>query len=261
MTDPYYAKEDDVVETEETALANWEAAQTSVANFVPEAAEDLNRTEEMLRKLWEEAAKTGNVGSQALIEHLWKIAERSTTRIAQQDAVHQLAKVAYEKNVEHRKQIQEELGEIQSAIEDVEEMGYAESPLLRGVVDVIREQVEEELEEVGFYIEDPGMEAHANGWYDCLVPEAVDAVFYALFGDTANVVPAELREKMAEFVNSFGEEMIGIRKAKRAAFMQALDRRDAHALADLMAEEDLMDALELDVEFAEEDEELLDVDD
>ncbi len=243
MSDQYYDKEDDVVETDETALANWQAAQSQVASFVPEAAEDLNRTEGMLKQLWDDAAKNGNVGSQALIEQLWKIAERSATRIGQQDGVHQLAKVAYEKTKERKQQIQEELDQVQEAIEDIENMGWTDSPLLQGVVEVIQDQLEEQMVEVGFYIEDPGMEAHANGWFDCLVPEAVDALFFALFGDTSKIVPAEWREKLAEFVNEFGEAMTEVRRERRKHFFATLD--DA----------EIVDVDEL------EDEELFDVDD
>lgn len=257
MTDQYYDKEDQVEDTPEVALANWEAANNQVANFVPQTAADMNDVWALLNELHQKSDASG----QEKIAAIWEKVEQIGTRVGQEDGALQLAKVAYEKNVERRKQIQEELHQIQTAIDDMETMGWTESPILQGVVDVITEQVEEMMADGGFYIEDPGMEAHANGWFDCLVPEAVDAVFFALFGDTAKSVPTEWREKMAEFVNSFGETMIGIRKAKRAAFMEALGNRDAHALAEMMDKADLMEAIAFDDEFSDEDEDYLDVDD
>ncbi|MEO8608929.1 MAG: hypothetical protein ABI690_13645 [Chloroflexota bacterium] len=257
MTDQYYDKEDDVVETPETSLANWEASANQVANFVPQTAADMNDVWAMLNDIHQRA----DAQSQTAIAAIWQKVEQFGTRIGQQDGVQQLAKIAYEKNVERRKQIQEELHQIREAIDDMESMGWTESPLLQGVVDVITEQLEEQMVDSGYYIEDPGMEAHANGWYDCLIPENVDALFFALFGDAAKSVPTELREKTAAFINSFGEEMIAIRKAKRAAFMEALGRGDAHSLAAMMDESDLVEVLAFDDEAGGGDEELFDVDD
>ena len=47
--------------------------------------------------------------------------------------------------------------------DDVERLGYTESTLLKGVVQILREQIEEDMEEGGYYIQDLGMEARHQG--------------------------------------------------------------------------------------------------
>ncbi len=238
MSDLYdsgYRKEEEMADTPETALANWNAANSQIANFAPEAAQDLNQAEAILGNLLSLAEQAENVDLQEQIKQAWQIAQRAAQRIVRLDQTRQIAQTAIDKSNARARQIQEELDQINEALDDVETMGYSSHPRISGIIEVLEEQLEDYGG--GLYIVDPGMEAHANGWYDCLSPEAVDTLTYALFGDIAKIVPTELREKLAEFVNSFGEDMIGVRRSRRARFMQALDSYDAGAVAEIMDEE------------------------
>lgn len=203
MTDQYYSQEENITDTPETALANLSAASSQVANYVPQAAEDLTRTEQALGYLYNQAE--GNPDAQEKIAEAWQIAQRTTEKLVQIDMVKQLAETALAKIQDREKRIKDEFTELQDALDDVENKGYSSHPRIAGIVDVLEENLSVDYEG-GLYLECPGCEA-ANYWYDTpLEHGAVNDLCLALFSSNAEGLPAPLREELALAINNFSAQ-------------------------------------------------------
>jgi DNA repair exonuclease SbcCD ATPase subunit len=121
VTDQYYSQEENITETPDTALDNWQAQSNAVANFVPEAAQELERASQALTKLWESAGAQGNTGDQALIQHLWDIEQRQAGRVVQLDAARQAAITVVQQLDQQLNKAEYDLKEINRAIETIDE--------------------------------------------------------------------------------------------------------------------------------------------
>lgn len=205
MTDQYYEQEDEVQETPETALANFQAQSNAMVHFVPETAEDLERSGQMLRKLWEDAGSQGNTGTQEMINHLWDIDQRQANKVVQLDAARQAAIAALQHIDEKYTQAVAESKQTKDAIQEAIEYGSTDNPLIGELMDSVREGAEDEYMG-GLYLECPGCEA-SNYWYDTpLQHDAVNDLCLALFSANAEDIPAPLREELALAINSFSAQ-------------------------------------------------------
>lgn len=206
MTDQYYEQEDNVADTPENALVHWQAASSQVANYVPEAAQDLTLIEQVLGFAYQQ---TADPDAQAQIADAWQRIQNTTQKLVQLDTVKQLAQTAlikaqeaYAKIEEREKLVKEEFTELQDALDDVENEGYSAHPRIAGIVEILEENLSGEYLG-GLYLECPGCEA-ANYWYDTpLEHDAVNDLCLALFSANAEDIPPPLREELAVFINGW----------------------------------------------------------
>lgn len=205
MTDQYYSQEKNITETPETVLDNWQAQSSAVANFAPEAAEDLERASQALTKLWENAGAQGNVGDQALIQHLWDIEQRQANKVVQLDATRQAAIAALQHIDEKYTEATSELNQTKAAIQEAIDEGSTDNPLVAKLIESISEHDDDE-DMVGLYLQCPGCEASGYGWHDVLSHDAVNDLCHALFSPNAEDVPPLLREELAHALNNFSEQ-------------------------------------------------------
>lgn len=228
MTDQYYEQEDEVQETPETALANFQAQSNAMVHFVPETAEDLDRSGQMLRKLWEDAGAQGNTGAQEMINHLWDIEQRQANKVVQLDAARQAAIAALQHIDEKYTQAVAESKQTKDAIQEAIEYGSTDNPLIGELIDSVREGTEEEYLG-GLYLECPGCTAMSTGWFDNLSHDAVNDLCYVLFSSDYEDVPLPLREELAKNINSFAEQwnahlnMLRQQKVERIRAEELLD--------------------------------------
>lgn len=246
MTDHYYAKEDDLQDTPETALANWQAAQSQVANFVHEAAADMNTTQSLLQLFWDRAVAEGDEAAQKNIQGIWERYEKTAMRLSQLDANGQLAQTALQKIEERRreiederKRIEEERNELDDAIATAASYGYSLHPRIVDLVNALNHEMQETIEEQvavegGLYIEENVEQVvFENGWWDCIQEGAVEDLVNVLFrGEWAGRVPTELRESLSKAINTFSDEFTDYLEGQKLRVKQLIADEEGEASDD-----------------------------
>lgn len=241
MTDRYYAKEDDIQETPETALANYQAAQNQVANFVHEAAADMNSAQAILKLFWDRAVAEGDAAAQDNINGIWALFEKTSTRLGQLDANGQLANTALQKIEERRRtiederrRIQEERAQLEDAIHYAASYGYSTHPLIVDMVNALNKELLDSVEEQvglegGLFIEENVEQVvFENGWWDCIQEGAIEDLVNVLFrSDWAQKVPTELRESLSQAINEFSDAFTEHIESQRMQVEQMLIDEEA----------------------------------
>ncbi len=148
MTDQYYEQEDQLQETPERAIENFQAQSNSLANVVPEVATALEQTGQALGQLYDQAQAAGNTGAMALISASWERAQMIANQTVQLDALKQSAAAAIATIDEDRRQVVEQLSEYENALAD----GDESHPLLKEFAEEIRrDEYEASIEQAEEY--------------------------------------------------------------------------------------------------------------
>lgn len=133
--DQYYAQEDALPESRDVTLDNFRAQANALADFAPQAAEELNRAQQALDKLWVAAGEQGNTGEQALIQHVWDIEQRQATRVAQLDAARLAAVAVVQKLESDIDKAEFEHKKLEEAIDNIDE----DNPLIADLVESVQQ--------------------------------------------------------------------------------------------------------------------------
>lgn len=144
MTDQYYAKEDQLEETPERAIENFQAQSNSLANVVPEVAIALEQTGQALGQLYDQAQSAGNTGAMALISASWERAQMIANQTVQLDALKQSAAAAIQTLEEDRQLVIERLDELETALATEDDS----HPQLREFADSMRTQGAEDAQDM-----------------------------------------------------------------------------------------------------------------
>lgn len=134
MSDQYYTQEDVLPNTPEQVIENVQAQSKSLANAVPDVALALQQSGEALGQLYAQAQDAGNTGAMALISATWERMEFTANQTVQLDALKQSALEAIQTINEDRRQVIEQLGELETAINEGDEY----HPALKEFADGIR---------------------------------------------------------------------------------------------------------------------------
>lgn len=135
MTTNNYKKEEDVQETHEVALDNWNAASNRLDGVVTETATDLNRNYEILN--WVE----GQVSEEAqpFVQESKAITHKMAERVAHYDAVREQAKAFMKEMVDRHQRLAGDYEELQN---DMVDMNLS-NPLVERLVESVEENAME----------------------------------------------------------------------------------------------------------------------
>lgn len=144
MSDQYYQKEDQLEETPDRAIENFQAHANSLANVVPEVAVALEQTGQALGQLYDQAQAAGNIGAMALISASWERSQMIANQTVQLDALKQSAAAAIATIDEDRRLVIEKLDELESALATSDDS----HPELREFADSMRQQGAEDAQDM-----------------------------------------------------------------------------------------------------------------
>jgi hypothetical protein len=161
MTEQYYSKEEQPVESNETAIENWTATTNALDGVVVDTADKINRSEEILS--WAETV----VGDEGVpfIQEARAITIELGTRITQYDAARLQAGVFMKEMADRHHRLAGDYEELQNAVVDIDRT----HPLVDRMVETIEEEVAEQIYE----------DSHENE-YDAALEEAYENVFQEL---------------------------------------------------------------------------------
>lgn len=120
MTDTYYAHEDEVRDTPQTALENWGATLHTLANVAPEIAESVNGIGEQLGELYAVAEQSGDTLAMERLSYSWGHIQQVATKAVMLDGGIQAAKEVIRVVEEERQRLDAEYAELERAVMDVD---------------------------------------------------------------------------------------------------------------------------------------------
>lgn len=139
MTDHNYKKEEEVPETPEIALDNWNAASTRLDGVVADTATKLDRNYELLN--WVESQVTED--DKPLVQESKAITHQMATRIAEFDAIRTQAKGFMKEMLDRHQRLAGDYEELQNDVVDMNDDNALVGQLIEGVEQGVYENMSE----------------------------------------------------------------------------------------------------------------------